>query len=98
MERVAREIETVVRNVPGTSSAYAERLTGGLYLDIEPDRTQLARYGLTVGELMDTIAMALGGETLTTTVEGRNRFGVIVRYPRDARSDRSASSARCWCR
>ena len=87
MERVAREIETVLRNVPGTTSAYAERLTGGLYLDIEPDRAQLARYGLTVGELMDTIAMALGGETLTTTVEGRNRFGVIVRYPRDARSD-----------
>jgi len=87
MERVAREIETVVRNVPGTSSAYAERLTGGRYLDIEPDRAQLARYGVTVGELMDTIAMALGGEVLTTTVEGRSRFGVIVRYPRDARSD-----------
>ena len=87
MERVAREIETVVRNVPGTSSAYAERLTGGLYLDIVPDRAQLARYGITVGELMDTIAMALGGEVLTTTVEGRSRFGVIVRYPRDARSD-----------
>jgi len=87
MERVAREIETVVRNVRGTTSAYAERLTGGLYLDIEPDRAQLARYGLTVGELMDTIGMALGGEVLTTTVEGRNRFGVIVRYPRDARSD-----------
>ena len=87
MERVAREIETVVRNVPGTSSAYAERLTGGLYLDIEPDRAQLARYGMTVGELMDTIAMALGGEALTTTVDGRNRFNVIVRYPADARSD-----------
>jgi len=87
MERVAREIETVVRDVPGTSSAYAERLTGGLYLDIEPDRAQLARYGLTVGELMDTIETALGGERLTTTVEGRSRFGVIVRYPRDARSD-----------
>jgi len=87
MERVAREIETVVRNVPGTTSAYAERLTGGLYLDIEPDRAQLARYGMTVGELMDTVATALGGETITTTVEGRNRFGVIVRYPRDARSD-----------
>jgi len=87
MERVAREIETVVRRVPGAASAYAERLTGGLYLDIEPDRAQLARYGLTVGELMDTISMALGGETITTTVEGRNRFGVIIRYPRDARSD-----------
>ncbi len=87
MERVAREIETVVRNVPGTSSAYAERLTGGFYIDIEPDRAQLARYGLTVGELQDVVASALGGEMVTTTVEGRARFGVIVRYPRDARAD-----------
>ncbi|UCG99360.1 MAG: efflux RND transporter permease subunit, partial [Burkholderiales bacterium] len=67
MEKVAREIETVVRNVPGTTSAYAERLTGGFYLDIEPDRAQLARYGLTVGELQDVVASALGGEMVTTT-------------------------------
>jgi Cu(I)/Ag(I) efflux system membrane protein CusA/SilA len=87
MERVAREIETVVRRVPGAASAYAERLTGGLYLDIEPDRAQLARYGMNVGDLMDTVATALGGETVTTTVEGRNRFGVVIRYPSDARSD-----------
>jgi Cu(I)/Ag(I) efflux system membrane protein CusA/SilA len=87
MEKVARQIETVVRNVPGTTSAYAERLTGGFYLDIEPDRAQLARYGLTIGELQDVVATALGGEMVTTTVEGRNRFGVIVRYPRDARAD-----------
>ncbi|MGE5336658.1 MAG: efflux RND transporter permease subunit [Gemmatimonadota bacterium] len=87
MERVAREIETVVRNVPGTTSAYAERLTGGFYLDIEPDRAQLARYGLSVGELQDVVATALGGEMVTTTVEGRNRFGVIVRYPRELRDD-----------
>jgi copper/silver efflux system protein len=89
MERLAREIETVVRNVPGTTSAYAERLTGGRYLDIEPDRAQLARYGLTVGDLQDVVSTALGGEMVTTTVEGRNRFGVIVRYPRDARDDPS---------
>ncbi|GAB4472600.1 MAG: CusA/CzcA family heavy metal efflux RND transporter [Burkholderiaceae bacterium] len=87
MEKVARQIETVVRNVPGTTSAYAERLTGGFYLDIEPDRAQLARYGLSVGELQDVVAQALGGEMVTTTVEGRARFGVIVRYPRDARAD-----------
>ncbi len=87
MEKVAREIETVVRNVPGTTSAYAERLTGGYYLDIEPDRAALARYGLSVGELQDVVAQALGGEMVTTTVEGRARFGVIVRYPRDARAD-----------
>ncbi len=87
MERLAREIEAAVKDVPGTTSAYAERITGGFYLDIEPDRRALARYGLSVGELQDTIGTALGGEMVTTTVEGRERFGVIVRYPRDLRSD-----------
>jgi Cu(I)/Ag(I) efflux system membrane protein CusA/SilA len=77
----------VVKAVPGTTSAYAERITGGFYLDIEPDRTALARYGLSVGELQDTIGTALGGEMVTTTVEGRERFGVIVRYPRELRGD-----------
>ncbi len=87
MERVAREIEAVVKRVPGTTSAYAERITGGYYLNIEPDREQLARYGLAVGELLDVIAQALGGEMVTTTVEGRERFGVTVRYPRELRGD-----------
>jgi Cu(I)/Ag(I) efflux system membrane protein CusA/SilA len=85
MERLAREIEAVVRKVPGTTSAYAERITGGYYLNIEPDRIALARYGLTVGDVQDVIATALGGETVTTTVEGLERFGVSVRYPRDLR-------------
>jgi Cu(I)/Ag(I) efflux system membrane protein CusA/SilA len=75
----------VVRNIPGTTSAYAERITGGFYLDIEPDRLALARYGLSVGELQDVIATALGGEMVTTTVEGLERFGVSVRYPRELR-------------
>jgi len=87
MERLAKEIEAVVKAVPGTTSTFAERLTGGYYLDIVPDRTALARYGLTVGEVQDVITTALGGEMVTTTVEGRERFGVVVRYPRDARSD-----------
>ena len=86
MEKLAREIEAVVKTVPGTSSAFAERITGGFYLNIEPDRTQLARYGLTVGELQDVIGSALGGEMVTTTVEGRERFGVSVRYPRELRA------------
>jgi Cu(I)/Ag(I) efflux system membrane protein CusA/SilA len=90
MERIARDIERVVKEVPGTTSAYAERLTGGYYLDIEPDRAALARYGLAVGELQDVIMTALGGEMVTTTVEGRERFGVIVRYPRELRSDPEA--------
>lgn len=87
MERLAREIETVVKQVPGTTSAFAERITGGFYLNIEPDRAQLARYGLGVGELQDVIGTALGGEMVTTTVEGRERFGVTVRYPRELRTD-----------
>ncbi|NTV72171.1 MAG: efflux RND transporter permease subunit [Azonexaceae bacterium] len=90
MERLAREIESVVKTVPGTSSAFAERITGGFYLDIVPDRIALARYGLTVGEVMDVVAAALGGEMVTTTVEGRERFGVTIRYPRDLRSDPQA--------
>jgi Cu(I)/Ag(I) efflux system membrane protein CusA/SilA len=86
MERLAKEIEAVVRSVPGTTSAFAERITGGYYLDIEPDRQALARYGLAVGDLLDVIGIALGGEMVTTTVEGRERFGVSVRYPRELRS------------
>ncbi|MEX8501813.1 MAG: efflux RND transporter permease subunit [Leptothrix ochracea] len=87
MERLARQIETVVKTVPGTTSAFAERITGGFYLNIEPDRAQLARYGLAVGELQDVIGTALGGEIVTTTVEGRERFGVNVRYPRELRAN-----------
>jgi Cu(I)/Ag(I) efflux system membrane protein CusA/SilA len=87
MERLAKEIEAVVKTVPGTTSAFAERLTGGSYLDIEPDRAALARYGLSVGDLLDVVGSALGGETVTTTVEGRERFGVTVRYPRELRSN-----------
>jgi len=87
MEALAKQIEAVVKGVPGTTSAFAERLTGGSYLIIEPDRMQLARYGLAVGELQDVIGAALGGELVTTTVEGRERFGVTVRYPRELRSN-----------
>ncbi|MEI6733464.1 MAG: CusA/CzcA family heavy metal efflux RND transporter, partial [Comamonadaceae bacterium] len=87
MEKLARQIETVVKTVPGTSSAFAERITGGFYLNIEPDREQLARYGLAVGDLMDVVGAALGGEMVTTTVEGRERYGVSVRYPRELRGD-----------
>jgi Cu(I)/Ag(I) efflux system membrane protein CusA/SilA len=86
MEQLAKRIEAVLKTVPGTTSAFAERITGGFYIDIEPDRAQLARYGLSVGDLQDVIGSALGGEMLTTTVEGRERFGVSVRYPRELRA------------
>jgi len=87
MDKVARQIEAVVKAVPGTSSAFAERITGGFYLNIEPDRTQLARYGLAVGDLLDVVGTALGGERVTTMVQGRERYGVNVRYPRELRGD-----------
>jgi Cu(I)/Ag(I) efflux system membrane protein CusA/SilA len=87
MERVAEDIERVVKSVPGTTSAYAERTTGGYYLDIESDSLALGRYGITVGDVQEVVAIALGGEMVTTTVEGRERFGVGVRYPRELRSD-----------
>ncbi|HRP24508.1 CusA/CzcA family heavy metal efflux RND transporter [Thauera sp.] len=87
LERVAKEVEAVVRNVPGTSSAYAERVAGGYYVDIEPRRDQLARYGLTIDTVQMAVATALGGETVTTTVEGLERYNVSVRYPRALRED-----------
>ena len=90
IEKIARQIEAVIRTVPGTGSAYAERVIGGYYLNIEPDRAQLARYGLMVGDLQSLIAMALGAEPVTTTVEGRERYTVSIRYPRDYRSDPQA--------
>ncbi|MCJ2024305.1 efflux RND transporter permease subunit [Methylobacterium sp. J-067] len=87
MEGVARQVEALVRAVPGTASAYAERVIGGYFLDITPDREALGRYGLTVGDVQDVIATALGGQTVTNTVEGRERYTVNVRYPRALRSD-----------
>ena len=87
MEKLARQIEVVVKAVPGTSSAYAERVIGGYYMEVVPNRDSLARYGLMVSDVQDTVSTALGGETITTTVEGRERYGVNVRYPRDLRSD-----------
>jgi Cu(I)/Ag(I) efflux system membrane protein CusA/SilA len=90
MDRVARQVEQAVRAVPGTTSAYAERLTGGFYLDIVPDRVALARYGLTIDDVHEVIATALGAQPVTTTVEGRQRFDVTVRYPRELRDDPQA--------
>ena len=90
MEKLARQIEAIIRTVPGTTSAFAERVLGGYYLNIDPDRAQLARYGLMVGDLQSVIAMALGAEAVTTTVEGRERYAVSIRYPRDFRSDPQA--------
>ncbi len=90
LDTVAKQIESVVRKVPGTTSAFAERVGGGYYVNIEPDRAALARYGLRVNDLQEVVQTALGGETVTTTVEGRERFSVNVRYPRGLRDDPQA--------
>ncbi len=87
IDALARQIETMLKAVRGTSSAYAERHVGGYYLEIVPDRATLARYGLMIDDVQEIIATALGGDIVTTTVEGRERYGVTVRYPRDFRSD-----------
>jgi Cu(I)/Ag(I) efflux system membrane protein CusA/SilA len=87
MDALARQIEAAIRTVPGTTSAFAERVIEGYYLNIDPDRAQLARYGLMIGDVQNVIAMALGADPVTTTVEGRERYTVSIRYPRDYRSD-----------
>ncbi len=87
IERVGGEIEAVVRQVPGTRSVFAERVAGGYFVDFEPRRDQLARYGLTIEQLQMTIMTAIGGENIATTVEGRARYPVNVRYPRELRGD-----------
>jgi len=87
MERLARRIEAVVRKVPGTTSAFAERIVGSYYLNIVPDRAALARNGIAIADFQESVGMALGGESVTTTVEGRQRYSVNLRYPRGFRSD-----------
>ncbi len=90
LERLATEIEATLRGVEGTASAYAERVNGGYFLDIRPDRARIARYGLSMEDVQKTVAMALGAQTLTTTVEGRERYDVVLRYPHAVRSDPQA--------
>jgi Cu(I)/Ag(I) efflux system membrane protein CusA/SilA len=87
LEQTARQVEAAIRAVPGTTAAHAERVTGGYFLEILPQRSRLAQYGVMIEEVQQAVASALGGETVTTTVEGRERYSVTVRYPRDFRSD-----------
>ncbi len=85
IQGIGQAIERALAPLPGTASVYAERSFGGRYLDIRPNAEELARYGLTTGDALDVIALALGGEEVTTTVEGRERYPVQVRYARDFR-------------
>ncbi|HXV77808.1 MAG TPA: CusA/CzcA family heavy metal efflux RND transporter, partial [Candidatus Polarisedimenticolaceae bacterium] len=87
IERLGAEIEAVVRDLPGTRSVFAERTAGGYFLDFDLRRDELARYGLAVDDAQSVILSAIGGEAVTRTIEGRERYSVNVRYPRELRSD-----------
>jgi Cu(I)/Ag(I) efflux system membrane protein CusA/SilA len=87
IERIGVELERLLRPIRGTRSVFYERNTGGLYLDIIPDRAAMARYGLTVGDLNRVVEAAIGGAPIGITVDGRNRFSINVRYPQDLRGD-----------
>ncbi len=90
LERIAGQIEGRIRRVPGTGSVFAERVMGGNYIEFEIDREAIARYGLTLGDVQDVLEVALGGMPLTTTVEGLERYDVIMRYDRDYRENLEA--------
>jgi copper/silver efflux system protein len=85
IDRLATQIESVVKNIPGVSSALAERLTGGRYIDVDVDRAASARFGLSVADVQAIVATAIGGENVGEVVSGRERFPINVRYPREIR-------------
>ncbi|MGJ3243572.1 MAG: efflux RND transporter permease subunit [Opitutales bacterium] len=87
IERIAKDIEEVLKTSPHTASAFAERVTGGYYVDFEVDRAAIARYGLHVEDVLDVIETAIGGKNIDETIEGRQRFPINVRYARDYRDD-----------
>jgi len=87
LQSLGQEIEAVVRDIPGTLSVYSERVVGGNYFDFEIDREQAARYGLTMGDIQDVIQTAIGGMNISTTIEGRERYPINLRYSRDLRDD-----------
>ncbi|MBS1518038.1 MAG: efflux RND transporter permease subunit [Bacteroidetes bacterium] len=90
LEKLAVRAEDLVRNIPGAADVYAERTQGGSYIDIDVNRKAISRYGLNVGDVLDVIEIAIGGENISTTVEGRRRFPVRVRYMKDYRLDPEA--------
>jgi Cu(I)/Ag(I) efflux system membrane protein CusA/SilA len=90
LDALAGRIEGVVREVPGATSVYGERVMGGTYLDIDVDRERIARFGLSVADVQDVIATAIGGATAGYTVEGLERYPITLRYPRELRDDPEA--------
>jgi Cu(I)/Ag(I) efflux system membrane protein CusA/SilA len=87
IEDIGKQIEKVIMTVPGTTSAYSERVAGGRYIEIRPNRLAAARYGLNISDINEMVAVAVGGITITTTVEGLERYPVNLRFPREQRDD-----------
>ena len=90
IERISEQIERLVKEIPGTASAVAERVTGGRYIDIDIDRRAAARYGLNIQDVQDVIATAVGGDNISETIEGLERYPINVRYPRELRDNIAA--------
>ncbi|HEY8182952.1 MAG TPA: efflux RND transporter permease subunit, partial [Thermoanaerobaculia bacterium] len=87
IENIGKEIEPIIQKVPGTRSVFGERVSGGYFVDFDLNREAIARYGLTVGDVQDVIMSAIGGENVSTSIEGRERYPINVRYPRELRDD-----------
>ncbi len=87
IQRVGESLEKVLKGIPGTRSVFAERAAGGYFVDFTPHRDALARYGLTIEDLQNVISLAIGGETVSTAIEGRERYSINLRYPRDLRAN-----------
>jgi Cu(I)/Ag(I) efflux system membrane protein CusA/SilA len=87
IEEIGAHLEGILQGVPGTRSVYGERTAGGYFVDFDLDREQISRYGLTIEDVQSVIMTAIGGENVTTTVEGRERYPINIRYPRELRDD-----------
>ena len=87
IENIGKQLEQIVSRVPGARSVYGERVSGGYFVDFDIDRAAIARYGLTIDDVQQTIMTAIGGENVSTTIEGRERYPINVRYPRELRDE-----------
>ena len=87
IENVGKQLEQIVSRVPGARSVYGERVSGGYFVDFDIDRASIARYGLTIDDVQQTIMTAIGGENVSTTIEGRERYPISIRYPRELRDE-----------
>jgi Cu(I)/Ag(I) efflux system membrane protein CusA/SilA len=87
IESIGKQLEQIIQKIPGTRSVYGERVAGGYFVDFDLNRAEIARYGLTIKQVQDVIMTAIGGENVTTTIEGRERYPVNIRYPRELRDE-----------